>query len=435
MEVLKTTQSVCPTCLTPVPAQVVRRGPEIHMLKSCAEHGDFEVRLAASAERYYLSRGAGCCGKTEQASRFESLSTCIALIEVVDDCNLACPTCYADSPRRGHDDSFSGLSLQEAQARIGAVLERKGKLDILQLSGGEPTLHPQFVELLGWCTEHPQIGYVLVNTNGVRIARDDEFLRELGTLRRRPAGFELYLQYDGPQQAGQLELRGVDLRRVREDALRRAGEQGIPTTLAMTVTRSTLPHVGEALRCGLDNPWCRGITFQPATDSGRMDSETQLGASPISVGDLVAELAERAPELVSERTFTPLPCGDPNCHSIGYLLRTEAGVQDLAELVSYADYSDFLGERVDYSLEDLQVCGCETEPLGQLLHAAELGKNAPFRLFIKPFMSAWTYDQDRIDRCCTHVITEDGQLDSFCHHYLQRSPAGARRHPRSLLSS
>ena len=62
-------------------------------------------------------------------------------------------------------------------------------------------------------------------------------------------------------------------------------------------------------------------------------------------------------------------------------------------------------------------CGCESEPLGELLRQFELDESHTFRLFIKPFMDALTWDEDRIDRCCTHVIRPDGKLDSFCRYY------------------
>jgi len=78
-------------------------------------------------------------------------------------------------------------------------------------------------------------------------------------------------------------------------------------------------------------------------------------------------------------------------------------------------------------------CGCESEPLGGLLKKFELDESNTFRLFIKPFMDARTWDEDRIDRCCTHVIRPDGKLDSFCRYYsgvhgpLNRPPAKAMR--------
>jgi hypothetical protein len=99
------------------------------------------------------------------------------------------------------------------------------------------------------------------------------------------------------------------------------------------------------------------------------------------------------------------------------VLRAPGGPVGLSRLVDVPRYAGFLQNRVNYSLEDLARCGCETEPLGDLIKALELRPEHPFRVFIKPFMDAWTFDQDRIDRCCTHVITPDGRLDSFCRYY------------------
>jgi hypothetical protein len=112
-----------------------------------------------------------------------------------------------------------------------------------------------------------------------------------------------------------------------------------------------------------------------------------------------------------------LPCGDPNCAVIGYLLRFGGAVKSISDFVDFREVQGFLRDKIRYQPEDLARCGCESEPLGDLLKRFELDASNTFRLFIKPFMDAWTWDQDRIDRCCTHVIRPDGQLDSFCRYY------------------
>jgi hypothetical protein len=158
----------------------------------------------------------------------------------------------------------------------------------------------------------------------------------------------------------------------------------------------------------------------------RVESSLPIAvAAPISVGDVILNLVEQAQGLVGVDDFTPLPCGDPNCHTIGYVLRTEAGPVGLSRLIDLDAAQDFLRDRLDYNLDDLARCGCETEPLGALLKEIQIGPEQPFRIFIKPFMDASTFDQDRIDRCCTHVIRPDGTLDSFCRYYLH---GGARGH-------
>ncbi len=89
----------------------------------------------------------------------------------------------------------------------------------------------------------------------------------------------------------------------------------------------------------------------------------------------------------------------------------------MSEFLDFRDVQGFLRDRVRYSMEDLAKCGCESEPLGAVLKQFEIDERHAFRLFIKPFMDAWSWDEDRIDRCCTHVIRRDGRLDSFCRYY------------------
>jgi 7,8-dihydro-6-hydroxymethylpterin dimethyltransferase len=85
--------------------------------------------------------------------------------------------------------------------------------------------------------------------------------------------------------------------------------------------------------------------------------------------------------------------------------------------VDFKQLQGFLHNKVTYNLDDLSRCGCDNEPLGDLLKKFELDESHTFRLLVKPFMDAWSWDQDRIDRCCTHVIRPDGKLDSFCRYY------------------
>ena len=342
----------------------------------------------------------------------EKLSTCLALIEIVHSCNLSCPTCYADSPLgAGHD--VDAVPLEDLQQRIQGVIDRKGKIEILQLSGGEPTLHPQFFELLRWLHAHPGIDYVLLNTNGVRVANDDSFAAELARTFRY-GKFQLYLQFDGPQEAAQKFLRGADLRATRERCLARCAGMKLPVTLAMTVTPENLPFLWEAIDFGLTFQNVRGISFQPMFGSGRIPHPQ---SAPLNTADIIlAAVAQSAGKLRFE-DFTPLPCGDPNCATIGYLLKVGGQIRSVSDFIDFKNVQGFLGTKVRYKLEDLMKCGCESEPLGELLKQFELDESHTFRLFIKPFMDAATWDEDRIDRCCTHVIRPDGKLDSFCRYY------------------
>jgi 7,8-dihydro-6-hydroxymethylpterin dimethyltransferase len=292
-ELLKQTISRCPVCHAAVPGEVWREGAHpgrVVMRRSCPEHGEHVATLASDARFYWKSMGqreeGGCCGGQccsadgsstgtlgrnadgREGSPFETLSTCLALIEIVRSCNLSCPTCYADSPL-GAGTRVDAVPLDEIKARIEGVIARKGGIEILQLSGGEPTLHPQLFELLEWIQAHPKIDYALINTNGVRIAHDAAFAEQLAEAAKRRK-LQLYLQFDGVQEAGQHTLRGADLRATREAAIARCAAMDLPVTLAMTVTPENLPNVWEAIAFGLSHPHVHGITFQPMFTSGRI---------------------------------------------------------------------------------------------------------------------------------------------------------------------
>lgn len=442
--ILKRTRSFCPRCGSFVPVTVVKRSvadrDEVWMEKDCPECGPSESRISSDARFYWLSagaeNGAGCgpgCGCATSASGdgigflgtnalrprpsvdpVEVMSTCLALIEIVDSCNLACPTCFADSPS-GSGEAVKAVPLDQLQRRIQGVIDRKGPIEILQLSGGEPTLHPQFAELVEWCHANEGIDYLLVNTNGLRLAGDRAFgdrLAEVASYGR----FQFYLQFDGTGESADRILRGADLRRTKEKAVERAGELGLPVTLAMTVIPENLAEVWEVVEFGLRYEHVRGVAFQPMFGSGRVH-EGSGADEKLNVADILHALIDCSEGKIGVDDFTPLPCGDPNCATIGYLLKTEDEVRSISDFVDFGTLQGFLSDRVRYRLEDLIKCGCESEPLGELLHELEMDERHTFRLFVKPFMDDRDWDQDRIDRCCTHVIRPDGKLDSFCRYY------------------
>lgn len=441
---LKNTTSRCPLCNVACPAgvwQTDESPSRVLLSRTCPEHGSTTVCISSDARFYWLAKGSddnrcgdscacsadpsglsGTLGKNafaEKDATVEQLSTCLALIEIVDSCNLACPTCFADSPVGTHS-RLKYHPLDELKQRINGVLERKNHIELLQLSGGEPTLHPDFFELLDWLHERDSIDYTLINTNGVLIAKDDHFLAELG--KRVDRGhLQLYLQYDGPQEAGQEDLRGTDLRAMKQKAMERCDSIGLPVTLAMTVNQHNLPHLWETIEWGLQFDNCRGISFQPMFLSGRMPENsafpTPNSAFHLNTADIILGAVNQSNGGLQFADFTPLPCGDPNCATIGYLLKTPLGVRSVSEFIDFAEVQGFLQDKVKYRLEDLIECGCDNTALGDILKQFELREKDTFRLFIKPFMDAWNWDEDRIDRCCTHVIRPDGKLDSFCRYY------------------
>jgi uncharacterized radical SAM superfamily Fe-S cluster-containing enzyme len=421
-ERLKSTRGRCLICHRSCPAEVwtaAKPGStttQVHLRRECPEHGTQWSLLSSDARFYWTSRGPECCGGGDCGTpqSVERLSTCLALIEIVNSCNLKCPTCFADSPV-GVGKAVDAVPLAEIQSRIQGVIDRKGGIEILQLSGGEPTLHPQFFELLAWINVHPDIDYTLVNTNGVLLANDDAFLARMRDAVKL-GHMQAYLQFDGTGEAAQRSLRGGDLRDLKRRAVERCGEIGLPITLAMTVVPENVSDIWETIVFGLGYSHVRGVSFQPMFGSGRVGAPAGDGRR-LNVADIVLSAVGQSGGRLKHEDFTPLPCGDPNCATIGYLLKIGGEVRSISDFVDFATVQGFLADRVRYSIEDLEHCGCESEPLGALLKQFELDASHTFRLFIKPFMDAHSWDEDRIARCCTHVIRADGKLDSFCRYY------------------
>lgn len=431
-ELIKKTISRCTICGEGCSAVVSKEGGNIFLERNCPTDGYKSFRIGP-AEFYWQAAGHpanACCGNgnccsvsgqnvgtlgsnATQPSNIEDLSTCTALIDIVDSCNLKCPTCFASSPF-GIGENLKYIPLPELQHRIQSVITRKGKIELLQLSGGEPTLHPQFFDLLIWAFDHPGIDHVLVNTNGVKLAADDDFLTEFQRI-LRPKKMRLYLQYDGPQEAGQKELRDADLRRLRIKAIERAGEIGLSIHLAMTVNEYNLAYLWESLTFGAEYSNVLGISYQPMFLSGR--SLGNLEDQPISGGDIALGLIEQSQGIFTTDDFTPLPCGDPNCQIVSGVMRHESRLIPVVRFIDRANINQVLRDKIDFDIEALKQCGCEGQPLAEFLKDKVLLPEHGFFIFIKPFMDARSWDKDRIDRCCTHVIGKDGKLYSFCEYY------------------
>jgi uncharacterized radical SAM superfamily Fe-S cluster-containing enzyme len=397
--------------------------------------------------------------------------TCILLADLTDHCNLRCPTCFTDS-----SPAISGVVppaevLRSVDTRLSRERER---IDVLMLSGGEPTLHPRFAELLGELVDRP-IVRILINTNGIRIARDDALLELLASHRER---VEVYLQYDGPSAATSRHHRGADLSRLKESAVDRLSEHGVFTTLTMTAALGVNDgEIGAVVKRALDTPYVGGVNVQPQFGSGR--------SGPIDWSDrlthtgVLARLGPQTGGLVEWRDLTALPCSHPHCCSVGYLLRDDAGqwrslttlighdrllswldlAPDLlANRIADVDLPAHLRQAVKDSLLGLlseqsslshpaigelwrdvcQNCDLGISTLATLVSSKRLRAllaQRVKRISVKPFMDIATMIEERLTQCCVHVATrgEDAhQCAPFC--AVQAWPAlSAQRLPRTTL--
>ncbi|HWD41901.1 MAG TPA: radical SAM protein [Fimbriimonas sp.] len=472
------TRAVCPTCVSESPlradapdtfkdAMLVSRDGKIWLKRFCSRHGEVESLYEEDAGIWRNRHGWSTPTSVINADRADNWKpfpdgyreglphshgqhTCVLVLNVTESCNFSCPTCYAAARSPGDADP-NMPTISEIGATVDAVSGREGgKVSVVMLSGGEPTVRKDLENLLLSLFEK-NITRVMINTNGRRIARDDRFLNFLKKHRDK---VEVYLQFDGLRPSTHLQLRGEDLTAEKKLALERLNRAGIYCTLVMTVEQGVNEdEVGDVVQTGLQYPRCAGVAIQPVFGSGR--SRGVDGSHRVTPTGVLSRLAEQTNELIGADDFVPLPCSHRDCCDITYLLRTRQGWKSLPKLIgrdelkkwihvvsntiSFESASDavkqlvgagiiqrVLSEQqkvhaVQLAADIFSMCQC-APGLSEMLRFGSLESLAErtFRVTVKMFMDAHTFHEHRIRQCCVHVgsFEEDPRRTSFCWRWL-----------------
>jgi len=421
-----------------VAAKIVIEGDDVYFLKRCREHGAQKTLIATDAAYYksckdFIKPGdlplkhqsrteygcpydCGLCPDHEQHS-------CLALIEVNDACNLTCPVCFAESGQARHEQK----TVAEIDAMLETLVASEGFPDLVQISGGEPTIHPDIVAILKLAKSKP-IRHIMLNTNGIRIARDKAFVDELAALK---PGFEVYLQFDSMKRDALENIRGADLRKVREQALANLEEAGISTTLVCVIKKGVNDgEIGDIVRHALTFKCVRGVTLQPVQDAGR-NLNFDKNRDRMLLTDIRRAIYTQAGEIFGAEDIIPLPC-NPDAISIAYGLRDDAKVTPITQLIpkaellaiapntisfeKYPQLRDRLfdllslassGERTRTVLGDLLCC------LPQVEVPDDLGYDKVFRIAIVSFLDRYNFCIAAVKRSCIHFVTSKKQIIPF----------------------
>src|SRR5580692_3008032 len=436
--------SICSTCYRRIDAKIVFEDEKVWMLKRCPQHGHQRVLVADDVDYYRRSRevfiktpeqpmvyntpvkygcpyDCGLCPDHEQHS-------CLTLVEICDACNLTCPICYAGSGQ--HRTEFR--TLEQIEAMLDCVVRNEKEPDVVQISGGEPTLHPDFFRVLAMCKERP-IRHLMVNTNGIRIAQDEEFARRLAGFMPH---FEVYLQFDSLQREPLMQLRGADMRSIREKALERLNKLGVSTTLVVTVERGVNDdELGLIVDFALKQPCVRGVTFQPVQQAGRLNNYDSA-AHRLTLTEVRRRILDQTTVFKPE-DLIPVPC-HPDSLAMGYAMKVADKVVPLTSMVS-PDVLINGGRNTIIYEQDPAICAdLESNPnlrnqlfklfstnhspqsqattlrellccLPQIMAPKNLGYDNLFRILIVQFIDAQSFDLRSIKKTCIHIAHPDGE--------------------------
>ncbi|WP_128895192.1 radical SAM protein [Longirhabdus pacifica] len=432
------TNSICSVCLRKVEAKVIIQDDKVYLSKYCFTHGPEKVLISDDVEYYKQCRqfikpsempqrwntpikygcpyDCGLCPDHEQHS-------CLTLLEITDRCNLQCPICYADSSSAPHK---SHRSMEDIEYMLDAIVKNEGEADIVQISGGEPTLHPHFFEILDLAKSKP-IKHIMVNTNGVKIAQDKTFAEKLA---QYMPGFELYVQFDSFKADTLTSLRGKDLTAIRQQALAHLNEHNVSTTLVVTVKKGwNDDEIGKIIDFALQQKAVRGVTFQPIQSAGRLeDFDPKLDR--LTLSEVRRNIITQS-DVFSEKDMIPVPC-HPDCLAMGYALKLEGDVIPLTQFIEpdsllegqrntiVFEQDEQMKEKVfnlfstshspassAASLKDLLCC------LPKVSAPPSISYDHVFRVLIMQFLDPYNFDIRSVKKSCVHIAHPDGRIIPF----------------------
>lgn len=430
------TLSLCPDCLKRIDAKIVFEDEKVYMLKHCPTHGNSKVLIADDIAYYKNIRNynkpsetpykfntkthygcpydCGLCPDHEQHS-------CLTIIEITDRCNLTCPTCYAgSSPSFGRHRTF-----EEVKKMLDTIVENEKEPDVVQLSGGEPTLHPHFFEILDYAKSLP-IKHLMVNTNGIEIAKNFEFAQRLKSY---APDFEIYLQFDSFKEDALMSLRGAELGKIRIKAIENLNKLNLSTTLVVTLQKGLNDdEMGEIINFALDQKCVRGVTFQPTQIAGRLTNFNE-DTDRITLTEVRRKILEQS-EIFTPDDLIPVPC-NPDALVMGYVLKLAGNNIPLTRYINPTDLLDNSKNTIVYEQDEVLhqkmfeifSTGTSTDQAASKLNsllcclpfveAPTLGYDNLFRIIIMQFIDAHNFDVRAIKKSCVHIVNKDNKIIPF----------------------
>ncbi len=452
---MNTTRGICPVCGILVDAKVYTEDGKVYLEKYCLEHGkntalissDYDyyknshmfIKNGQLQNKYFGEKSKGCpndCGLCPDHEQH----ICVPVIEITGNCNLDCPICIANENKR------PDMTLEEIKKIVSDLLESEGKIDVLNLSGGEPTIHPDYKSIIEYLTNVNGITKVSVSTNGIKFL-DDKFLDF-----HREKSVIISLQLDGNSDEVYLKLRGKKLAETKKEILEKLVSTDADCSVIMTVAKGInddVQNVRYVYETFLKNENFLSLMFHPLTYSNEYKTQYNV-MDRVTIPDVIDLVSRASNTNIAKEDFMPLPCCNANCFSLVHLLRIGDGQYlPLKKFIDQERYIDIIKNKTlfgtdehsfnqikdlifDLWAEDGEICDCmkdiHTKALSSIKGIIKdvqkegfSSKNAFKKagrkiksVYIHHFMDADTFDLSRARRCCTIYPKTDGKFYPIC---------------------
>lgn len=450
------TRSICPQCQKLVDAKTIVEDGRVFLEKYCSIHGTGRALVSSDAEYYLSSQNYLRPGRKQKVYATEvrkgcpedcglcpdhEQHVCMPVIEITGSCNMNCGICIAA------EESRKDLTLDEIKGMVKNLIDSEGKIDVLNLSGGEPTVHPDYEGILKYLSSVPEIVKVSVSTNGLKFLENPHLL-EL----HKSLGVIVSLQLDGPGGPQDIRLRGRDLGREKREIVSRLIDRDMDSSLIMTIGRGINDTVEDVkfvydIFTGNDN--FLSLLFQPLVYTRASGLGMNI-TDRVTIPDVISLVAEASSGVVTKDDFMPLPCCHANCFSLAHLLRIPGtGFVPLKRFLQRDRYIDLTKNRTlfgsdednfneirdmifDFWVDSDQICECMREltekamgSIREMIREVQKAGYDPRRAFstagrrfksiyIHHFMDNDTFELTRVRKCCTVYPKPDGKIYPMC---------------------
>jgi 7,8-dihydro-6-hydroxymethylpterin dimethyltransferase len=454
------TTTLCPFCSRLLPGDVFGRDGAVYLSRLCPEHGDIEALVCSDTNWFEGLRRfdvtpikpshpqqpvrEGCpldCGLC--ASHRQVAGT--VAIEISNRCNANCPVCLGDNR------STFEMSLEEIRDLVEGAIQDQGQIGVLTLSGGEPTIHPRFFEILSML-DRPEIGRINLNSNGLRMALEPEFVARL---RQHPKVY-VSLHFDGQ---GAESIRGIKPA-LQEQALDRLCEAGISVVpLILGVRDINDQELGGLVPALLQKSKAiKTVIVSLMAYAGANGSRFKPNPlRRLTTPDAIDSITAGSGMTIHREDFIPVPMPNPICAAIGYFfvdgegvipMIRAAGVDHTVACIQNQHFAQadekmetFFREMINNIYADPKQFPDSNRMLRRLrafverlfpaegISAAErktLAEESIKTVFIMQFMDSWTFDTERLSKCsCQHLLPGNRRVPS-CGYYAYHRQRDAR---------
>lgn len=438
------THSLCPECLGRIPAQMVMKDQDVYLEKTCPDHGESstlvwrglpplsdwirpKIPYSNPAPDSSVQRGCpfdcGLCPDHRQ-------QTCTALMEITRRCNLKCAYCFADAGL--NDSTDPDIAIIRAWYQ---TLLSSGRACNVQLSGGEPTMRDDLAEIVALGRDMG-FKFIQLNTNGLRIARDLDYLANL-----KLAGLSsVFLQFDGAKDGIYKKLRGRELFEIKLEAIRNCGEVDLGVVLVPTLVPGlNTDDIGNIIRFAIENlTVVRGVHFQPVSYFGRYPQKPS-DEQRLTLPELMAMIQTQTSGAIRLENFRPPGCENSMCSFHGnFVLMPDGNLTPLTRFDSHNRLvgvekaengankaREFVSRNWSACSKPLRSDGNPGVSLGYWDTLLERSRTHLLCISAMAFQDVWNLDLERLKDCCIHVVSGCGSVVPFCAYNLTSSTGHA----------